>query len=386
MNADAAFDIVTANSGSNDLSVLIGAGGGGFNPEIRVTTAAGLMDVGVADMNNDAVLDVVSVSSLPLFAGGEVDVFTGLGNGDFNPALVTPVTADPAIFKLADINQDGRADVLLGHPSPSGEMTLLLNNGNGTFSPEQPLKITEADPADSLSTPFPVADILPADLNKDGYRDIVVLVDQAFVDGQPEKTLQIFMGQTPGLFVTARTAAAGLRPVSGSSADFNGDGFADIVTANEGSGDLSLILNNGDGTFAAEVRLILGFTPVAVVAGEFSGDSFSDMVVTSATGSVLFAGNGDGTFQPAVPYAGTAVENSFVDINADGIEDQVSGNFLSNDVSVRIGNGDGTFKPGQRFAAGSGVRDVIAADVNNDGLQDIVSVNAGGGISVLMHQ
>ena len=385
LNADAAFDIVTANEGSNDLSVLIGAGGGGFTPEIRVTTAAGLMDMGVADMNNDAIADIVSVGSLPLSAGGEIDVLIGIGNGNFNSAIVTPVTADPAIFKLADINQDSRADVLLGHPGPSGEMTLLLNNGNGTFGPEQPLKITEADPSDILSTPFPVADILPADLNRDGSRDLVALVDQAFVAGQPEKTLQILMGQTPGLFVTAQIVAVGLQPISGSSADFNGDGFADVVTANEGSGDLSLILNNG-GTFGPEVRLILGFTPAAVAAGEFSGDSLADVVVVSAAGSVLFAGNGDGTFQPAAPYAGTATENTFVDINADGIADQVSGNFAGNDVSVRMGSGDGTFKPEQRFAAGSGVRDVIVADVNNDGLQDIVSVDAAGSITILRHQ
>ena len=303
LNADAAFDIVTANEGSNDLSVLIGAGGGGFTPEIRVTTAAGLMDMGVADMNNDAIADIVSVGSLPLSAGGEIDVLIGIGNGNFNSAIVTPVTADPAIFKLADINQDSRLDVLLGHPGPSGEITLLLNNGNGTFGPEQPLKITEADPADALGTPFPVVDLLPVDLNKDGYRDLVALVDQAFVAGQPERTLQVILGKAADLFVIAQTVAVGLQPISGSSADFNGDGFADVVTANEGSGDLSLILNNG-GTFGPEVRLILGFIPAAVAAGEFSGDSFADVVVVSASGSVLFAGNGDGRSSPRLLMQG----------------------------------------------------------------------------------
>ena len=179
-------------------------------------------------------------------------------------------------------------------------------------------------------------DLLPVDLNNDGRKDLVAFVGQVFIAGQPEKILQILMGKTSELFVTAQTVPVGLQPVSGSSADFNGDGFQDIVTANEGSSDLSVILGNGDGTFGAESRVVLDFVPVAVIAGEFSGDSIADIVVVKAVGSVLLTGNGDGSFQSASPYTGTATEDIVADINNDGIPDQVIGNFDSNDVSVQV--------------------------------------------------
>jgi hypothetical protein len=386
LDADAALDLVTANGGSRDVSVLLGTGTGTFAAQTLLTTAEGLIGVGVADINNDAVLDIVSVSDLPAAAAGEINIFIGAGSGAFSPALVRAVTADPAVYRLADFNGDNRADVLLGHAAPSGEITVLLNDGAGGFGPEQDFTMTAADPLDALKKPFPVFDLLAADLNNDGARDLTALVDQAFTDGAPEQTLQVVLGTPAEIFVTARTAAVGPQPVSGSTADFNNDGSADIVTANQGSDDLSLLMGEGLGALAAEVRIALGFTPSTAVAGEFSGDSLADIVVTAPSGAVILVGLGDGTFSPAALYTGSALETSAADIDGDGVTDAVTANYTANDVTVRLGRGDGTFGPPLRFAVGSGPRDVVVVDLNNDTRQDIVSVNEDGTVSILTRQ
>ena len=114
--------------------------------------------------------------------------------------------------------------------------------------------------------------------------------------------------------------------------DVNGDGKPDLVTANNGSGDVSVLLGNGDGTFQPQVRFKAGRNPLSVAIG---------------------------------------------DVNGDGKPDLVTANSGSGDVSVLLGNGDGTFRPQARFAAGSGPQSVAIGDVNGDGQPDLVTANDG---------
>ena len=89
------------------------------------------------------------------------------------------------------------------------------------------------------------------------------------------------------------------------SADFNGDGRADLAVANEGSNDVSILLGNGDGTFQTQQIDAVGSSQTALVTGDFNGDGRADLAVVNAGSddvSVLL-GNGDGTFQPQVTYA-----------------------------------------------------------------------------------
>src|SRR5262249_48274808 len=95
-------------------------------------------------------------------------------------------------------------------------------------------------------------------------------------------------------------------------ADFNGDGIPDLAVANEGTGPnytnggLSVLFGNGDGTFQPATPYAAGGRPLSVVVGDFNRDGVPDLAVTNylppGTVSAL-RGNGDGTFQPAVQYA-----------------------------------------------------------------------------------
>ncbi len=142
--------------------------------------------------------------------------------------------------------------------------------------------------------------------------------------------------------------------------DFNGDGHADVVTVNSasGGGTANVMLNNGDGTFAAPVSSPTGNTPVGARVGDFNGDGKEDIAVIGSyyiSALTVLYGNGDGTFQPPQPYNFNTppTEIDVADINGDGHPDLIMANRFFSTVSVMLNNGDGTFAPKADFFAGS---------------------------------
>src|SRR5438874_83752 len=107
-----------------------------------------------------------------------------------------------------------------------------------------------------------------------------------------------------GTFQTAANYGAGTHPFSVAVGDFNSDGRSDLAVANEGSGNVSVLLGNGDGTFQAAVNYGAGGNPGSVAVGDFNADGKPDLAVANTgSGNVsVLLGDGDGTFQPAVNY------------------------------------------------------------------------------------
>jgi hypothetical protein len=145
----------------------------------------------------------------------------------------------------------------------------------------------------------------------------------------------------PPLFKSAKYAV-GAGPVSVVVADFNGDGKPDIATANHDSSTVSILINNGDGTFRKHVDYAMGNSPSQLVVGDFNNDGKVDLAVANGYSAIsILLGNGDGTFgqriDTSIPGAGSL---SAYDLNNDGKLDLVVG---PADVSL-LGNGDGTFQ------------------------------------------
>jgi hypothetical protein len=191
-------------------------------------------------------------------------------------------------------------------------------------------------------------------------------------------------------------------------ADLNGDGRPDLAAVNvcgsadcsNRGGSLSVLLGNGDGTFQAARNdaFDFAFSPSIAIA-DLNGDSKLDLVVASnsiAGGIGVLLGNGDGTFQTTITTYGsggnTAQSVAVADVNLDGKPDVVVGNFCALDVcgghgvvGVLLGNGDGTFQTAQTYDSGAfeggpfgGTPISIAiADVNRDGILDLLAGNAG---------
>jgi hypothetical protein len=184
----------------------------------------------------------------------------------------------------------------------------------------------------------------------------------------------------PGFqFASPISNNTGAQPTSVTVADFNGDGFPDLVTANVIDNSISVLLGNGDGSFRPALRSQTGRSPESVGVGDFNGDGIPDLAVANTqdnTVSILL-GNGDGTFQAqSTLVSGTAPLSIVVeDFNADGIADLAIADTDDADVSILLGNGDGTFQTRIAFVTGNSPQHLVAADLNRDGVVDLAVVN-----------
>jgi hypothetical protein len=169
------------------------------------------------------------------------------------------------------------------------------------------------------------------------------------------------------------------------AADFNGDGRQDL--AGSAATAVAVLLNSGSGGFAARAEFPVGGNMQDLAAGDFNGDGNVDLAVTinnQQIGLSLLAGNGDGTFDPAVnlPNSAGADSPSIVatDLDGDARVDLVIAHSMSCYVascvtselmSVLMGNGDGTFQPARLVQVGRGMAKIAVGDFNRDGIKDL---------------
>ena len=221
----------------------------------------------------------------------------------------------------------------------------------------------------------------------------VLLLAAACGEGRQSATMPGADAGEDLLFQDQQRFSVGKTPKSVAVADLNGDGVPDIVTANTSSNDISALLGNGDGSFQEQQRYPAGDGPISVAVADLNGDGDPD-IVTANAGPVpgsndvsVLLGNGDGSFQPQQRFPVGDLPQSVVvaDVNSDGVPDIVTVNFSSSDISVLLSNGDGSFQDQQSFAVGDLPSSVAVADLNGDGAPDIVTANAGSNdISVLV--
>jgi hypothetical protein len=288
---------------------------------------------------------------------------------------------------VADVNGDGKPDLAVANDNsnPTGSVSILLGNGDGTF---QPAVTYNSGGQYAIS-------IVVADLNGDAKPDVVVLNGSG--------TLGILRGNGDGTFQAVVTyGTGGTSPSSVAVADVNGDGKPDLVVTNQtgGNGDVvGVLIGNGDGTFKPAVAYSSGgVQPSSVVVSDVNGDGKADLIVTSYCASNsscpgegvvgVLLGNGNGTFQPAVVYDTGGIEAKWVavaDVNGDGRADVVvancgpsgSGSCGAGTLGVLLGNGDGTLLPVVTYDTGGDFPNSVAvADVNGDGKRDVLVVNS----------
>jgi hypothetical protein len=321
-----------------------------------------------ADVNGDGKLDLLTTNFNTFVAA----VLLGKGDGTFQDVATyfTGTNSNPRRLAVADVNSDGKLDLLTANQSTS-TAGVLLGNGNGTF------RTVTTYPVGAGGAP---ADIAVADVNGDGKPDLLTA-------NNGSNTAGVLLGNGNGTFQTPTTysTGAGSRPFGIVAADVNGDGKLDLLTANFDSKTAAVLLGNGDGTFQTVTTYAVGTgnTPADIAVADINGDGKPDLLTANyntGTASVLL-GNGNGTFQTPATYSTGASSRPFgiaaADINGDGKLDLLTASG-SGTAGALLGSGDGTFQLAYNYSTGpnSGSSDIAVADVNGDKKLDLLTANS----------
>jgi hypothetical protein len=292
-NGDGKLDVVVTNSGSNNISILLGNGNGTFQAAINYPSGTNPLSVAVGDFNGDGKLDLVVANH----DSKDVSIFLGKGDGTFQAAVNYPTGTSPRSVAVGDFNGDGKLDLVVANGTGVG---ILLGNGDGTFQ-------TALDYGAGGNPNF----VAVGDFNGDGKLDLAVA-------NSGSGNVSILLGNGDGTFQSAVDYPAGPNPNSVTAGDFNGDGKLDLAVANDHG--VNVFLGNGDGTFQSFVAYATGIATGSVVVGDFNGDGKLDLAVASSLSAVILLGNGDGTFGPGVDYAAGSMPVSLAvgDFNGDG--------------------------------------------------------------------
>ncbi len=219
------------------------------------------------------------------------------------------------------------------------------------------------------------------DLNNDGWGDIIVI-------NEDSADVRIFLNEADGsgLFteMLTPTTPVNIQASPSEPADFDNDGNADLVVVNISTNSISILLGQGDGSFATPTEIAVGSLPRGVAVLDAEGDGDTDVVIAS-TGGVgnlaLLLNNGSGVFgAPAYFESGDNDEWGLYasDMNEDGLLDLVVGtqHAASPEILVMTNNGNGTFTTTDRKPSGGAVWMITTADMNADGHEDVLSANS----------
>ena len=286
--------------------------------------------IAVGDFTNNGITDIVTPAGVHL----------GTGDGTFQAPSADRPLVDPR--PGSDPRSPSATSTMITTstwPSPSAatdSVSISLGNGDGTFQPATTIGLSVAGTPDA---------IVAGDFGN-GQTDLAVAVADT---GGATDDVVVLMGNGDGTFTQSSPIPVGLGPVSIAAGDFGQNGHF-LAVADISSGDVTILTNQGGGSFSATQTIELpGSTPTSIVAGDFGTGNLDLAVTDASTNAVdILQGNGDGTFQPQ-PVATLAVgANPFSIVAGDfgnGHLDLAVADANANDVSVLLGNGNGTFQP-----------------------------------------
>jgi hypothetical protein len=483
VNQDTFVDIVTVNYLNDSVTVLLGNGRGSFNVGGHYSATFGASGLEVEDFNRDGVKDVVVGG----FDGQNVALLLGRTNGSFQAPLIYSVGAQVWDVSVADENSDGIPDVVVATQASSGKfVTTLVGDANylqfnltanrsrclgvvnatnaelavvnalsvhGLLQPLvmgttvagcsndiaqatvvvsvllndsqigsiwswiSPLQLTAtADfPAEGVTgvfvnAPPPTAVTVapspaPTHPSREIFADesvlslpnhapfaVAILEDDIYanvfdivVADYGGQTVSVLWNDGYGSFSNSTDYTVGLAPTQVLAFDIDGNGFQDIVTANYGNNSVTILFNDGTNTFPDAVNLVAGYQPIAVAAGDVNHDTRVDIVVANygdQSVTVLLNSGSDSRFSSpsaatsiTFPVNGTASSLSLIHLNTDSNIDLVVVQASTSIATFFLGTGTGSFTLHANRTTGDVPYAIIATDLNGDGFDDAVSAD-----------
>jgi hypothetical protein len=274
-NGDGIQDLATANYSSNNVTVLLGNGAGGFTGATGSPFAVGMNPwyLVVGDVNGDGIQDL-AVANVGSY---NVTVLLGNGTGGFTAAAASPFASGPGApqsVAFGDFDGDGIEDLAVTSSLPSN-LAVVLGNGSGGFTAATGSPFTVGTEPESVAV---------GDFNRDGIEDLAIA-------NRSSHDVTVLLGNGSGGFTAAVGSpfAVGNDPMSLVAGDFNGDGIQDLATANSTSHNITVLLGNGSGTFmeATGSPFAVGIGPSSIVVGDFNGDGIQDLATANSSSGNL---------------------------------------------------------------------------------------------------
>ena len=393
INATIPIQIAANTSSSADSTfelALDGATGVGPTADLSLTNTfpitGSAATVAVADLNGDGRPDVIVAHQ-----DGTISVLLnttppGATTPNFGSEQIFSAGAIPMSVATADLNNDGKPDIIIADYQDNSVSVLMNTTSTGasvaSFAPQQM---------------FPVGlgphSVAAADINSDGKTDIVVA-------NYDDNSISVLLNTTPAgasnpTFAAAQNFSTGSGPWSIAVADMDGDGKPDVVSANYGENSVSVLLNttspgSASATFAPQVRLPTETGPQYLAMIDVNGDGRTDIAVASDyfnSTSVLLNETVPGTSM--VLFGASKLVNSdpymsgrpvVGDVNGDGKPDLILSGYSLGNVEVLTnttapGAAVPSFARQQIFPSIVAAEGVAVCDVNTDGKIDVIAVS-----------
>ncbi|HEU4715058.1 MAG TPA: VCBS repeat-containing protein [Pyrinomonadaceae bacterium] len=230
VNRDNTLDLITCNNEDNDISVALGDGRGNFMRAAQsFPVGPSPYPFGVGDVNHDGAPDIVATASatgpsrreqLPLSRA--LTLLLSDGKGGFSPHRLPIRTGEPWFVAIADLNRDGKADIVATHHEISA-LTLMIGDGRGGFN-------------EANGSPFDFGaflHLITADVDHNSTMDVVATSGDK---------IHVLLGDGRGAFKPAASIPVGPGAWRMAAADLNADGAIDVVTSNSEGNSLSVLL------------------------------------------------------------------------------------------------------------------------------------------------
>lgn len=320
---DGRADVAVANSLEDNVSLLMGLGGGGFAAPRNFDVGVSPSSVLSGDTDGDGRTDIIVGNS-----DGTISLLRSTGTGAFADAVTVVAEIDVVPPAIGDFDGDRVMDIVVASRSPR-RVTVL--GGNPQWS--------NLTPRNVLQVPGQPVAIAVSDLNRDGWLDLAIARISA--DG-----VSVFINAGGGGFLVPADYAAGENPTSIMVADVTDDDHFDIVVTNEQPDVLTILPGDRSGRLNGLSQYSVGRGPRRALAADVNGDTVPDLLTVNSFDDTvsLLVGRRGGDFEPAVDFTVgiTPLDVASTDFSGDGRVDVMTVNIDEDDLSLLLNNSDHT--------------------------------------------